>query len=106
MTTQLLMPLSATPAPAVRSSDTSVAAARAIQPHLGRLEAQVLYQFKNSAAMFGEGRTCDQIEQLSGLSHQCASARIRHLVLLGKIKDSGRRLKTRSGRPAAVWIVA
>lgn len=99
---QILMELSAPVAPAVRASDTSVAAARLIAPHLGRLEAQVLA----CIAQASDGRTCDEVEVVLEMSHQTCSARIRGLARLGKIKDSGRRLLTRSGRTAAVWIVA
>lgn len=42
--------------------------------------------------------------KLSELSHQTASARVRGLVLRGRVKDSGKRRDTRSGRKATVWI--
>lgn len=47
--------------------------------------------------------TCDEVEIVTGLKHQTASARIRELALKGLIKDSGKRRLTRSGRKAVVY---
>lgn len=49
------------------------------------------------------GRTCDHVERVLRMSHQTASARIRDLSKAGKIVDSGRREKTRTGRSAICW---
>ncbi len=49
----------------------------------------------------GRGYTCDEIEMLTGMSHQAASARCTELLALDKVVRSGKR-KTRSGRYAAV----
>ena len=49
------------------------------------------------------GLTCDQVEELTNMRHQTASARIRELFVMGKIVDSGERRVTRSGRNAVVW---
>lgn len=97
---QLLMPVD-TVAPAVLDSDTSVAAARSMDGHLGRLESEVLAEVFDCGA-----RTCDEMEVSLELSHQTVSARIRRLVQLGKLMDSGLRRPTRSGRGATVWKVA
>ena len=51
------------------------------------------------------GRTCDHVERVLRMSHQTASARIRDLSKAGKIVDSGRREKTRTGRSAICWKV-
>jgi N6-adenosine-specific RNA methylase IME4 len=40
------------------------------------------------------------------MQHQTASARIRELVIDGRLIDSGERRLTRSNRRAAVWVVA
>jgi predicted Rossmann fold nucleotide-binding protein DprA/Smf involved in DNA uptake len=77
-------------------SDTSEAAA-AVLPDLQRLE-QVCYD-----AIRQQPQTCDALEQLTGLSHQTASARLRGLVLRQRIQDSGTRTRTRTGRLAVVW---
>lgn len=52
-----------------------------------------------------EGLTDDQIEQMTGLMHQTASARRRGLVVKGRVRDSGQVRSTRSGRNASVWVV-
>ena len=49
------------------------------------------------------GTTCDKLEQVLNMSHQTTSARINDLVRLGKVVDSGRRAKTRTGRLAICW---
>jgi len=57
----------------------------------------------NRAKKYRTGITCDKLEQVLNMSHQTTSARIRDLVLVGKLVDSGRREKTRTGRPAICW---
>ncbi len=47
--------------------------------------------------------TCDEIEVLTGLRHQTASARVNDLKRAHRICDSGVRRKTRSNRNATVW---
>jgi hypothetical protein len=87
-------------APYIPGSETSEAAASSLDDStLARLEAQVL------AEIHARPRTCDDVEQATGLSHQTASARIRGLVLRHLIVDSGERRATRSGRKAIVWRV-
>jgi hypothetical protein len=82
------------------ASETSAQAAGAMRAHdLARLEAIVL------AAIKARPRTCDDVEIVTGLTHQSASARIRGLVLRDQLVDSGRRAKTRHGRNAVVWCV-
>ena len=49
------------------------------------------------------GTTCDKLEQVLNMSHQTTSARINDLVRKGRIRDSGRREKTRTGRLAICW---
>lgn len=79
-------------------STTSAAAAATIRDtELSRLEARVL------AVVAQRPRTCDAIEVATGLSHQTVSARLRGLVLRNQIEDSGRKIRTRSGRWATVW---
>jgi len=47
--------------------------------------------------------TCDELECMTGLPHQTASARIRELFQRGMVQDSGEKRQTRSGRNAIVW---
>lgn len=88
-------------APYAAGSDTSEAAAHSVEQHVARLESMVL----NAIAGSPGGLTCDQIEEETGLSHQCASARV-HCLNHKKqlIRDSGVRRPTRSGRGAVVWV--
>ncbi len=51
------------------------------------------------------GMTCDELELFCKLTHQTAGPRLRELFLSGRIKDSGLRRLTRSGRKAIVWVV-
>ncbi len=88
-------------APYISTSDTSRAAARSIEPSLQKLERLVIL-----AITAAGGATSDEIEQATGLSHQCASARCSILKQRGVIRDSGLRRRTRSGRNAAVYEVS
>lgn len=91
-----------TEAPYVAGSATSEAAAASVVKALGRLELRVLTKIQDQGLF---GATDDELEQLTGLSHQTASARRRTLVLRGQIKDSGVTRTTRSGRQAVVWVI-
>lgn len=51
------------------------------------------------------GLTCDECEVRLNRPHTTISARIRELVLLGKIVDSGKERKTRWGRNARIYEV-
>ncbi len=88
------------PPPAVRDSTTSVAAGESMVGPAAFVRGRVL----DHVRYFG-GATCDQCEVDLGLRHQTASARIRELVQMGLIRDSGVTRKTRSGRAAVVWEV-
>lgn len=82
---------------------TSHDAAVQIKPEAATLRARVLDVITKAG---DTGATDDEIEQVTGLVHQTASARRRELALGSKIVDSGQRRPTRSGRKAIVWIVA
>jgi hypothetical protein len=51
------------------------------------------------------GRTDDELESLTGRPHQTISSARNWLVQAGWVQDSGNRHKTRSGRPAVVWVL-
>lgn len=87
--------------PHVAGSDTSQEAAEAIKPSVGRLKREVFAVVKRSGSI---GITCDAIEADTAMRHQSCSARVRELVLEGRIHDSGERRKTRSGRAARVYV--
>ena len=80
---------------------TSKAAARSVRRTAPAIRERVLWQIRVAG-----GLTCYEIEVALGLSHQTASARVNDLARAGRIKDSGRRLTTISGRKAIVWEVS
>lgn len=85
-----------------RHSETSIAAAAAIKPHISELEQIVLEQIRLCG-----GCTDDELLQALCAEHQIwpRPRRIR-LVELGLVVDSGLVRKTRSGRNAVVWRCA
>ena len=95
-------------APHVAGSETSKAAGESV----GRVSMRdKVYSLISQRTKTGreslftdEGATDDELERLLRMRHQTASARRRELVLLGKVVDSGRTRKTRSGCKATVWV--
>lgn len=79
---------------------TSFAARASLEPHLELLEKIVMTFLED------DPKTCDAIEELSGLSHQSASARLTALSKRGIIYDTGLRAPTRSGRKAIKWAIS
>lgn len=53
-----------------------------------------------------QGLTADEAEQMIGGGHQNVSARMHDLVADGLVVDSGKKRRTRTGRPATVWAAA
>lgn len=51
------------------------------------------------------GVTCEEVEIYLEMPHQTISARITELMIEGKIRDTGVRRKTRTGRTARVYVV-
>ncbi len=88
--------------PAHNGTATSREAALSIVPHRQALALRVFTFIQQSGI---DGMTCDEVEMLSGLSHQTASARINELAKIRAIVPGGRR-QTRSGRQAMVWVSA
>ena len=82
---------------ALLESDTSHQAYVSVQPHISRMEASILTNIRECGPA-----TCDELEQVLHLSHQCCSARIRGLVLKNLLVSDGT-AKTRSGRKALIW---
>jgi len=83
----------------VAGSDTSKEAAKRSDNSAGAMRLKVLAHI-NAVG----NATCDEIEEAMKLKHQTASARIRELVLDGKIQDTGMRRRTRSGSSARVYV--
>ena len=90
------------PLPPHRGVPTSVAASESMRNRAVTDRARVL-----GVVASGGGATTDEIEVALSLRHQNASARVWELAGNGghpcRIRDSGRRRKTRSGRTAIVW---
>lgn len=86
--------------PFVRTSDTSLAAAKS---KVGETASDRKRVF-DVICERGDA-TCDEVEAITGLPHQNVSARIWELKgpKFGWIVDTGRRRHTRSGRLAAVY---
>lgn len=51
------------------------------------------------------GMTCDEVERVTDLPHQSASARVHELARMRLLVDSGKRRTTRRGRRAVVFVV-
>lgn len=87
----------------VPDSDTSIGAADSLTDiTVATLRGKIYALIEGFGA---SGATCDEVETYLGLRHQTASARIRELVLIGKIFDTGWRRLTRSGRKARIYYV-
>lgn len=82
---------------------TSDVAARRIAGHAPTQRSRVLMLIYSRGA---EGLTDDEGEAALAMRPQSYTPRRRELVQLGQVVDSGRRRRTESGRPAAVWIAA
>lgn len=89
--------------PYVRRSDTSKAAAISMVADAKTIREAVFAYVRNR---HGRGATCHEVEWGLKLSHQTASARLRELALANRVKDSGARRPTASGRKAVVWIAS
>lgn len=87
-------------APFQPHSDTSLDAARAVQPRLNALQARVLERLKYCGIY---GATDDELQASLNLNPSTQRPRRIELVEKGLARDSGNRRKTRSGRYAVVW---
>lgn len=84
-------------------TQTSLDAARSMEPHVARLERQVM----TALAEAGDTGLCDhELERVTGLQHTTASARRRELVIKGLVVETGARRATPSGRSAKAWRLA
>jgi hypothetical protein len=81
-------------------ADTSREAARAIEPEANRIRDEVAALIREAG-----GLTIDELAVRRGTTPNAMSPRVRELVILGRIEDSGGRRRTRTGRRAIVWRV-
>jgi hypothetical protein len=81
--------------------ETSKRAASKVEPRSGTQRFRVLEAIRRAK---GNGLTDDEIEQLTGLAHQTASARRNELAEGGFIVETTKRRKTRNDKLAIVWV--
>lgn len=91
--------------PSVSEQPTSVAAALSLLPVVAPMRERVRAVLAEIAKTSLVGATSDELERWLGLKHQTVTARVRELVLLEQVEDSGLRRKTAAGRAAVVWRV-
>lgn len=83
-------------------SETSMLAAHSQRSKAAIVRDQVFGKISEAGA---NGLTGDEIEVKMGICSGTRCGRVRELVLMGEVVDSGKRRLTRRGRLAAVWIV-
>lgn len=88
-------------APAVWRSDTSRAAAESIRPTAQTLRNAVLLSI---AARGDYGATDEELQVALSMNPSTQRPRRVELCDAGKVADSGRTRRTRSGRAATVWV--
>lgn len=89
-------------APGHRGVETSVEAAEAVAPKLGRLQAMAEQSIRDAGWL---GRTADELADCLGLDRWSIQPRTSELKRLGKIVDSGQRRFNSSGKRAIVWTM-
>lgn len=90
-------------APGHRNVDTSMAAADAMAPKLGRLQRMARAAIRDAGA---DGLTADELAARLELDRASIRPRTSELKRKGLIRDSGRRRRNASGKAAIVWIEA
>jgi len=88
--------------PAQAHSETSVAAAAVIKPHVNELQKRIL----NRLHFVGSRGCTDEELQVEFTNANTERPRRIELVRMGLVKDSGRTRETSSGRKATVWVLA
>ena len=89
-------------APFVPSSVPSQEAAEQIEPAMGELQARVFWFISERGRV---GATDEELIRYTGIAASTARPRRIELVAAGKVVDSGKMRKTRSGRNATVWCL-
>lgn len=100
--TDLLTGVPAYPSgPGYSDQDTSKAAAASVKATAPKLAEVLLSVIRMKGPM-----TADELELATGKRAQSITARLRNLVMAGKLVDTGDRRKTRRGRAAKVYDLA
>ncbi|MBA4308077.1 MAG: hypothetical protein C0429_15205 [Sphingopyxis sp.] len=90
-------------APGHRNMETSIAAADAIAPKLGRLQRIVEGEIRDAGA---HGLTADEVAARLSMERWSIQPRTSELRRKGLICDSGQRRPNSTGKLAIVWIAA
>ena len=90
-------------APGHRNVDTSVAAANALAPKLGRLQKMAFEAIKGAGWL---GLTADELAAALAMDRWSIQPRTSELRRKGLIRDSGQRRPNNSGKLAIVWTAA
>jgi hypothetical protein len=88
-------------APGHRGVSTSIEAAQAIAPKIGRLQRLALDAIANRE---GRGATADELAELLELDRYSIQPRTSELRQKGMIVDSGLRRFNATGKRAIVWV--
>ena len=90
-------------APGHRHVDTSVAAAVALAPKLGRLQRMAESAIRDAG---WPGLTADELAERLGMDRWSIQPRTSELRPKGLIRDSGLRRPNATGKMAIVWVAA
>lgn len=90
-------------APGHRQVETSIAAADALTPKLGRLQRMAEGAIKAAGA---NGLTADELAARLAMDRWSIQPRTSELKRKGLIRDSGQRRPNCTGKCAIVWIAA
>ncbi len=88
-------------APGHRNVDTSIAAADALAPKLGRLQRMAETAIRDAGL---HGLTADELAKRLDLDRWSIQPRTSELKRKGLIRDSGLRRPNATGKRAIVWI--
>lgn len=89
--------------PGHRNVDTSIAAAKALAPKLGRLQQMAEAAIRDAGAV---GLTADELAARLRMDRWSIQPRTSELRRKGLIRDSGKRRPNATGKQAIVWIAA
>ena len=89
-------------APGHRNVDTSIAAANALAPKLGRLQRMALAAVRDAG---WQGLTADELAARLDMDRWSIQPRLSELKRKGLVTDSGQRRRNVTGKQAIVWVV-
>ena len=89
--------------PGHRNVETSVAAADALAPQLGRLQRMAETTIRDAGA---HGLTADELAARLDMDRWSIQPRTSELKRKGLVRDSGQRRPNSTGKLAIVWVAA